>query len=443
MKLPIKLTPKQKELDASTARFKIAKWGRRTGKTKYEAYWLAKNALTMGRGKHWYLTRTLALAREEFWPNLFDLLPRDCIARTDERSLSVKLTNGSTISCKSGEKEDNLRGRGLRSVVPDEAAFLKERIWDNIIRPQLADFMGPALIASSPKKGWFTRLYNEAAKGTDPNWFASHATIYDNPYISRDEIEVIKAKTPPNTWLQEYMAEEVSEEGQVYDEFSAKNIFDPSQKFNDARTFDTLRGLDWGTDDPAGCVWVGISPEGYLVISDEHEHANWDPQRHAEVINTKSASYPRIRQSVLDNTAFRKESDLTSVADQFRDAGIPCQRSEKDVPSSIAIVKRFLRGDGEKPWLYVSARCAKLITALQEWEHGDHEPDIAAAMRYAITWAVTRRMSRLADSFPMIHNAPSKPYSEKEAALIFAQQARVVPVSRKKSWTLTEYGVPG
>lgn len=434
IRLPITLTTKQREVDASPARFKILKWGRRTGKTRYEAYWTAVRALTMPKRKHWYVTKTLSLAREEFWPHLMDLLPRDFIAKTDERLLNVKLTNGSIISCKSAEKEDNLRGRGLGSVVLDEAAFCRSTTWERILRPQLADHEGPALIGSSPKKGWFTTLFNEKAKGNDPDWFASHACIYDNPAIKNHEVEAIRSSTPLATWLQEYMAEEVAGVGQVYEEFSPVNVYDPSKQFPEVKTYVTLRGIDWGTSDPTGCAWVGISDAGHIVISDEHVQRGWDPHRQAEAIHSKSAGYSKISRTILDRTAFRKESNLTSVADQFRSSGLVCEPSEKDIESSIGIVKRFMRGDGVTPWLYVSARCEKLIEAWQSWEHGDHEPDIAAAARYAIVHAVVRHMTRLADITPTL-SAPRNPISEADAQLLLAAKAIVVPFRKARSWS--------
>lgn len=438
-----KRTPIGRKVLLAPARIKVWKAGRRGSKTFTEADFLASNALRdHRRQKHWYVTTTLALGREEFFPVLLDLLPRDFIARVNDSQLWVKLTNGASIWCKSAEKEKNLRGRGLGSAVLDEAAFLRSGIWDQIIRPQLAGSEGPALIASSPKKGWFTQLYHRIIRENLANHAAFHSTIYDNPHISREEIEQIRTTTPINTWLQEYMAEEISETGQVYDEFQGGNVFDPRERFLDFREFVTLRGLDWGTDDPTGAIWVGISPEGYLVVTEEHEQANWDPTRQAEVILSKSSAYSKIQATVLDRTAFRKESDLTSVADQFRDCGIPCQQSERDVASSIGIVKRFLRGDGATPWLYVSAKCSRLITAIQEWEHGDHEPDIAAAFRYAVTWAVTHRMTRLADAVPTLKSV-QKPVSEEEAKYILASQARMVPARKRHSWGLNfDYGVP-
>lgn len=444
IQLAIKLTPKQKEWEASPARFKVLKVGRRGSKTMYEAFFLAKNALTdRKKDKHWYVTKTLALAREEFFPALLNLLPRDHVRKIDDRLLSVWLTNGSVIYCKSAEKEDNLRGRALGSVVLDEAAFVKAHVWDRILRPQLAVSKGPAIIASSPKKGWFTQLFRDVISNPSPDWAAFHGTIYDNPYVPREEIEAIKLRTPVNTWLQEYMAEEVSEEGQVYAEFSARNIFDPREKFTDVRNWPVVRGLDYGVQANTGCAWIGISPDGYLVIFDEYVATGLDVDRHANAIHSKSNGLS-VRANVLDRSAFRTEgTSMTSIAKLFDREGIHCDESERDVDASIDIMRRFINGDGTKPWLYVSSKCAKVIEAFQQWEQGDHEPDIAAAARYGAVWSVIKKLTRLHDAIPTFRHNPQRVYSEADAQTILAQQARIVPKRTAPgfSWN-ADLGVP-
>jgi hypothetical protein len=436
IRLDIVLTPKQAEVDRSPARFKIWKAGRRGAKTWYQAYFLAKNAITMPGTKHWYVTKTLALGREEIWPVILNLLPSDLVRKIDERLLTVWLTNGSSISLKSGEKEDNLRGRGLGSVVLDEAAFLKELLWDRILRPQLAGSRGPALIASSPKKGWFTRLFNDVVKNPHPDWAAFHSTIYDNPHISKEEIEVIRAKTPESTWLQEYMAHEVSENGQVYEEFSKVCVYNPAKRFLDVKSYSTLRGMDWGMAANCAVGWIGISPEGYLVISAEHSQPGWDVEKHSEAIKTKSAGYP-IRDNILDRSAvFRADGDSRlSIGDRFKANGIVCKPSEKDLSGSIDIVKRFMRGDGQTPWLYVSQACEKTITAFETWEHGDHEPDIAAANRYGIAWAVIKKLTSLADHFPTLIRPEREDHRFTDTQLLAMGKApRAKPRASGFSW---------
>jgi len=67
---------------------------------------------------------------------------------------------------------------------------------------------------------------------------------------------------------------------------------------------------------------------------------------------------------VLDRSSFRKEAtSRTSISEQFRENGITCVKSEKDVNVGIDFLKKFMRGDGALPWIYFSTRCAEIIRA--------------------------------------------------------------------------------
>lgn len=411
IKLDIELTEKQKEIDESPARFKVVKSGRRSGKTKYIAYWLAKRGLTIS-GKHWYVCQNLDLIRDEVWPHLCELL-RDYIVNKNDTLFRMHISNGlfsSVIVCKSAERENALRGRGLRSLALDEASFVRPELWDRIIRPMLADFEAPALICSSAKRGWFTSRYNYATKNDDKDWHGFKFTIYDNPHISRDEIESIRRSTPVDVWKEEYMAEEVAHQGQVYAEFKEQAIYDPATSFLPASGWPCVVGMDWGKNADAAAVWVHVSPEGKLVVTREHVRNNWDVGRHSAVIRNYCGKLTgRVHGYVLDRSAFREEGTSgTSIADQFKGNGIYCQRSEKDVQSGINLLKQFMRCD----WVHISADCQMLLSGIKEWEWNDHEPDALVAFRYAVANIVRQGLTPLANKFPEIVHAHDTTASE-------------------------------
>jgi len=239
----------------------------------------------------------------------------------------------------------------------------------------------------------------EAGKAKDSSVF--HYTIYDNPKISREEIEAIKASTPEDVWRQEYLAEVVEYSGVVYGEFTDSSIFDPSTRFIGHEKFPCVVGIDWGHWDDTGVAWLHISPKGEVIVSKEHVKGDWDTKRHSEVIQMYSKGRNvEPGNHVLDRSAFRSDGDSPlSIADKFREhLGFSLQRSEKDFNVGIDLMKRFLRGNGVKPWLYVSAGCSETLKALREWERGDHEPDSLAAIRYALVHAVRKKLTKFAES---------------------------------------------
>ena len=159
--------------------------------------------------------------------------------------------------------------------------------------------------------------------------------------------------------------------------------------------------MDWGQHDSTGASWLHVLEGGRVLASREHIRNGWDVGRHADVIKMNSRGRD-VKAYCLDQSAFRKDpTSQISVADLFRKHGVSCQRSEKNLNGGIDIVKRFLRGDENGPWLIISSSCRETISALKDWEWNTHEPDILAAMRYGLTHIVKLRMTRLAEVVPV------------------------------------------
>ena len=426
------LFPWQQKVSKSKKRFKIVKGGRRAGKTIYANQWQAMNVIEMPPGEHLYVAPTQKQAAEISWHEYLDILGPDVIAKAVERDHRIIL-KGSDYRCiilRGSDKLDLQRGKKYRSLVMEEAAFQKADVLDKILRPTLIDYRAPALLISSPKKGWFTQLYNKYEDGKDKDYDCFKVTIYDNPHLSVEEINEVRARTSEQTFNTEYMAQESEYEGQVYIEFdSIRNTFS-HDLWPDRNSYPCAVGIDWGLDDCTGVVWLTFTPEGYCLVTREHLKGGWDVRRHAEVISRTAHDFNIKNENyVMDQSAFRREGATgKSVSDAFKDElGFQFQRSQKgsaDVGKDI--IKRFLRGDGHTPWLYVSNNCPEVIKAFNDWEFEQHEPDILAALRYGLTHAITRGMSSLHDrieSLKTIHLRPAAEVGDLE--LVRREKARL------------------
>jgi len=389
LEVPIVLHPGQAKVDASDARFKVVYAGRRFGKTKFSHYWLLKHA---GKPKttNWLLAPTFRQCKEVSWNDIVELCTGlGIVKKLNQTDLRIDLLNGSTIALKGCDNENALRGVKLNSVVLDEAAFLKQNVWSEIIRPALADLRGEALFITTPRgRNWVYKLWDYGNTGKDPDWASFLFTIYDNPHISKDEIAQIKNEVSELIFKQEFLAEVLSNTGQVIPEFDdRKSVFIHEEKFQGHESWDCVLGSDWGINDDSAFLWTHIHPKtGRVVFSEEHVKHAWSVPRHAEIIKQKT-NLRTIRPGnhVLDCSAFRKEgTSLTSIGAQFRKEEIPMVPSDKNFGVSLEVMKRFFHGDGIEPYVYISHKCPKLIRGLKDWEWGQHEPDAVAAARYAL-----------------------------------------------------------
>jgi hypothetical protein len=403
IKLPIRLHIGQKEVNNNPARFKVIETGCRWGKTEYGIYYLLTHAQKMPGYKHWIVFPFAKQGRSILWNRLLSFIPAEIIQGKPNKTLmDIRLCNESEIGIRGSDNESSLRGEKLGSVIQDEAAFQKSHVWEEILRPRLIDSRGDAMFISSPMgMGWHHKLWEYAKSGVDTEWAAWHFTTYDNPYISREELDKLKITTPPRVWNREYLGIAASDEGVVYGEYGIKNNFDHNKEFlHHEENTPCGRGMDWAageSGDDAACIWVH-QDKNDILVSAEHIHGNWSVPKHATRIKEMSTGRRLVDGlTVLDQSAFRTEgTSQTSIGKLFADCGIQCARGEKyGKDSGIAIIKDLLEGKPGQPRLLISNRCPQTQAALRLWEYGQHEPDPLAALRYVIIQMHKRGLFKL------------------------------------------------
>ena len=204
--LNIELLPWQQEVWGDTTRFKIVAAGRRTGKSRLAAWLLIVNALDAGKGHVFYVAHTQGQARDIMWQTLLEL-GNPVIVSSHINNLQIKLINGATISLKGADRPETMRGVSLKFLVMDEYADMKPEVFEQILRPALADQKGNALFIGTPMgRNHFYELYQYAELDDDPTYKAWHFTSYDNPLLDEDEINVAKKSMSSYAFRQEFMA---------------------------------------------------------------------------------------------------------------------------------------------------------------------------------------------------------------------------------------------
>lgn len=88
------------------------------------------------------------------------------------------------LHAKSERHPESLVGEGLSGVVLAEAAKLKERTYNKLIRPTLADFNGWSLMTSTPEgKNWFYEMWKRGQDPLRPDWWSMRAPSWMNPFV--------------------------------------------------------------------------------------------------------------------------------------------------------------------------------------------------------------------------------------------------------------------
>jgi phage terminase large subunit-like protein len=145
-------------------------------------------------------------ARSIIWELLHDL-GRPVIKSSHVNNLEITLLNGRKILVRGADNPDSLRGVSLTYLVLDECAFIKQDVWEKILRAALSDRKGRALFISTPSgRNWFYDVFNLGQSGEDEEWKSWHFTTQDNETIDPKEIEAAKRTLSSFAFKQEYLS---------------------------------------------------------------------------------------------------------------------------------------------------------------------------------------------------------------------------------------------
>lgn len=204
--LNVKLLKWQQEVFSDETRFKVVAAGRRCGKTREAAWEMIIRALKTPKVEIFYVAPTQGQARDIMWSIMEDLA-HPVITHKHVNNMQFKLVNGSKISLKGADRPDTMRGVSLEYLVMDEYADMKPQVWEEVLRPALADRRGGALFIGTPKgRNHFYDLFLYADKGADESYKAWHFTSYDNETLSNEEIDLAKKSMSSYAFRQEFLA---------------------------------------------------------------------------------------------------------------------------------------------------------------------------------------------------------------------------------------------
>ena len=216
--LKIKLLPWQETVWNDPTRFKVVAAGRRTGKSRLAAYLLIVAALQSQKGQVFYVAPTQGQARDIMWQTILEV-GHSVITSSHVNNLQFKLVNGSMISLKGADRPETMRGVSLKFLVMDEYADMKPEVWEQILRPALADLKGNALFIGTPMgRNHFYDLYQHGLLGEDETFKSFHFTSFDNPLLDPEEINAAKKSMSSFSFRQEFLASFEAAGGELFKE---------------------------------------------------------------------------------------------------------------------------------------------------------------------------------------------------------------------------------
>jgi predicted phage terminase large subunit-like protein len=291
----------------------------------------------------WWVAPTYKAARDVIWPDLNRAL-KDVATAKSEVHHWIELPGGGSVTVKSADNPDNLRGSGLDGLVFDEAAFAKKSVWTEVLRPMLADRQGWAMFITTPSGcNWFLDMFRMA--GVADGWERWQRPTADNPLITPGELDASLREIGPRAYAQEFGAQFTEEEGAMFpvDYFSDRIWFDewPKQEEIDLTVLacDPSLGKTELADYSAIVVLVRKRGGGMYVRADI---ARRPP---AKIIADSLDMYAEFN---ADAIGFETVGFQSLLIEEFYRAAADRQQRvwPLGVPSRDAKVKRVARLDG-------------------------------------------------------------------------------------------------
>lgn len=255
-------------------RFKVACCGRRWGKTLGGSEDAAKGAIEGGRGFRALWCSPTHDQNQEAVAIMLDALEALGACRYNYSTRMMRFHGGGLLFFRSAEIPKNLRGRGWDMVTVDEAAFIPDDVWYDVLSPSLVDRGGRANLLSTPNgaQGFFYDLFMQGKRDESKDVCSWHFPMWANPLIKSAEIERLRRTLPRRAFEQEVEAQFLSGAGTVFSVIPIEDYEFPRHPLGSVSVgVDLAKHRDW-------TVCIAVDETGLLVDMIRFHQQMWQTQ---------------------------------------------------------------------------------------------------------------------------------------------------------------------
>jgi len=273
---------KQENFLDSSAKRKIIRAGRRSGKTYGSAIYAVEQFLN---GKRILYGAPTQEQVDRFWHvicnALYEPIETGIYYKNETKHIIELHGTEQRIRAKTCWNADTLRGDYADELILDEFQLMNEDTWGLVGAPMLLDNDGnaifiytpPSLASRSVTKAndpmHASKLFKKAQTDKSGLWEAFHFTTYDNPFISKEVIDNISNDMSSISFNMEIMAEDIDEApGALW-----KRIIIDKYRISEMPELKRIvvgvdpSGTSKSTSDEAGIIIAGIDTKehGYVL----------------------------------------------------------------------------------------------------------------------------------------------------------------------------------
>lgn len=206
----------------------IFKKSRQVGGSYVAKMIIIKYLLENTNKKCMYITPTYRLSKSFYLTLEKSLKP--FIKSSNSTDLLIQFKTGSTLQFFSGNNSsaESIRGFNSHLLIIDEASFIDDDTYYYSIKPSTLVLTEKIIVISTPNtsSGFFWELYNTALNG-EQGFYFKEVSIYENPFVSPEDIHQIKKSIPERVFRQEYLGEFLDGDGAVFTNYKSCIVEEP------------------------------------------------------------------------------------------------------------------------------------------------------------------------------------------------------------------------
>lgn len=310
-----------------TGKTVVVKSRRQVGKSVLIANLLLYYAINYKGTKNYVLSPTLKQGKNIYKSIINAISGCGIIKSKNATDLFITLINGSSISIKSAEQKESLRGETCTGILCiDECAYISSEVY-NIVKPWCDFHKAVTLMVSTPfvKSGFFWEYYNH---GLNREYNCVSIDWSDEKYqddmdfiLPPSKLEEYKKLLPKNVFLTDYLGIFIDDDGTVFTDFKKcinKNEIKDSDKL--------YLGIDWA---------AGVESDDTVIVA----FNQYGKQVYLDYFNklTPTQQIDRIEKFIV-----QYKNQIVVVQTELNSLGTPLTDFLKNRPQIKTIINKFV-----------------------------------------------------------------------------------------------------
>lgn len=269
----------QKEFLDNGTRHRVVASGRQVGKSRMAA-WLALHYALTHPYSHVLVTAPSLRQSSLLFDTVYTEIQKSGLSNEEwgiERDTQtiLEFDNSSDIHVvPTGRDGSNIRGHTADLIIVDEAAFIKELIFEDILEPMTFATGGRMVLASTPygTSGYFYNKFNTAPNNS--KWARLQVSSHQNPVIDDEDLEEFKKGKTEIQIKREVLGEFAEDSDQFFPNSAIRRCMDGGQPTQKADS--TYLGVDIAGSGSDQTVLHGVDADGNVFLHNE-AHDNMGP----------------------------------------------------------------------------------------------------------------------------------------------------------------------